>query len=150
MFPGFHAQQNPSSIAYVMASTGEEVSYRELEDKSNQGAQIFRALGLNTGDHIAIMMENHPMLFQICWAAQRSGLYYTVISYNLQKEEVAYIVKNSGAKLFVTSDSLKELAGSLRSEISDVEHCFMIGADLQGYNRWETSISEYSKEKWHP
>ena len=41
MWPGKHAQERPDQVAYVMASTGEAVTYRELNDRSNQLAQCF-------------------------------------------------------------------------------------------------------------
>ena len=60
MHPKHHAQTKPDAAAYVMAATGETVTYRQLDVRSNQGAQLFRALGLKTGDVIAIFMENNP------------------------------------------------------------------------------------------
>jgi len=44
--PGIQADKTPDKPAYIMASTGEVVSYRELNERSNQGAQLFRSLGL--------------------------------------------------------------------------------------------------------
>ncbi|WP_180490155.1 AMP-binding protein, partial [Escherichia fergusonii] len=73
-------QSTPDKIAYQMARSGEAVTYRELDRRSNQGAQLFRSLGLKKGDHIALLMENNIAFMEICWAAQRSGLYYTAIS----------------------------------------------------------------------
>jgi long-chain acyl-CoA synthetase len=83
MHPGAHAEKTPDKPAYVMAGSGRAVTYRELDEKSNQGAQLFRSLGLQPGDHIAVCMENNAEYFQICRAAQRSGLYYTCISSRL-------------------------------------------------------------------
>ena len=74
MHPGMVAAQTPDKIAYVIAETGLAVSFGELERGANQGAHLFRKLGLKRGDHIAILLENHPRFFQIVWAAQRSGL----------------------------------------------------------------------------
>ena len=71
-------------------------------------AQLFRSLGLSAGDHIALFLENNARFFEICWAAQRSGLIYTAISSRLTAAEVDYIVTDCGARLFVTS---KHLAG---------------------------------------
>jgi long-chain acyl-CoA synthetase len=84
--PSLHAQTNPDKIAYQMAGTGKAISYRELDEISNQGAQLLRSLGLNAGDHIALLMENRLAFMEICWAAQRSGLYYTAISRYLTKD----------------------------------------------------------------
>ena len=88
------AENQPEKVAYVMAQGQRQVTYGELEAAANQGAQLFRDLGLKRGDHIAILLENHPLFFQIVCAAQRSGLYYTTISWRLQQEEVEYIVKD--------------------------------------------------------
>ncbi|NIV37846.1 MAG: AMP-binding protein, partial [Anaerolineae bacterium] len=40
-----------------MADSGQVVTYLELEQRSNQLAHLFRSLGLNNGDHIAILLE---------------------------------------------------------------------------------------------
>ena len=74
MHPSVFAETTPDKPAYVMAATGEVVTFRELNDRSNQGAQLFRALGVQVGDGVAIMMENHPIYYEVLWAAQRSGL----------------------------------------------------------------------------
>ena len=103
MHPSIHAVTHPDKPAYIMAATGETVTYKELDDRSNQGAQLFRKMGLKTGDVIAIMLENHPRYFELAWAAQRSGLYYACISSKLSASEVEYIVKDCGAKVFITS-----------------------------------------------
>ncbi len=43
-------------------------------------------------------MENRLAFMEICWAAQRSGFYYTAISRYLTQDEIAYIVKDCGAQ----------------------------------------------------
>ena len=110
MHPYAHAGSTPDKPAFVMAGTGQVVTYRELNDRSNQGAQLFRALGLGVGDGVAIMMENHPIYYEVLWAAQRAGLRYTAISSRLTAGEVAYILEDSGAKAFVTSRAMADVA----------------------------------------
>ena len=44
--PCHHALTAPDKPAYIMARSGETVTYRQLEDRSNQGAHLFRSLGL--------------------------------------------------------------------------------------------------------
>lgn len=83
MHPAIHIQRAPEHPAVIIAGSGEIVTNRQLEDASNRSAQLFRARGLVAGDRIAILMENHPRFFELCWAAQRSGLIYTAISTRL-------------------------------------------------------------------
>ena len=88
MHPSVHAKTQPDKPAFIMAGSGETVTYRQLEERSNQGAQLFRKLGLKTGDGIAIFMENNVYYLPVCWAAQRSGLYFTCISSRLTAGEI--------------------------------------------------------------
>ncbi|MEE4381721.1 MAG: AMP-binding protein [Pseudomonadales bacterium] len=140
MHPGIHAAKHPDKPAFVMAGSGETVTYGELEARSNQGAQLFRSLGLQAGDHIALMLENHPAFFTICWAAQRAGLYYTAISYRLQEEEVAYIVSDCRARVFLTSHAQRELAARLRERI-DVDAAYMLDGTVPGFDAWEDALA---------
>src|ERR1041384_7649597 len=111
--PSVHARTQPNKIAYQMAGTGKAITYRELDELSNQGAQLFRSLGLKAGDHIALLLGNRLAFMEICWAAQRSGLYYTAISRYLTQDEIDYIVKDCGAKVFITSPKCYEQAKDL-------------------------------------
>ena len=92
--PSITAETYPHKPAIIMGESGEMVTYRQLDERSNQGAQLFRSLGLKTGDHIGLMMENNREFLEIVWAAQRSGLVFTPISTNLKNEEAAYILQN--------------------------------------------------------
>ncbi len=85
MHPYIHAQKHPDKPAYIMAASGETVTYRQLDQQSNRIAQLFRSLGLKAGDHVALFLENNARFFEICWAAQRSGLIYTAISSRLTR-----------------------------------------------------------------
>jgi len=138
--PGIFAERSPEKIAYTMAATGQTITYGELEATANQGAHLFRSLGLERGDHIAILLENHPRFFQICWAAQRSGLYYTAISWRLQQEEVEYIVNNCEAKVFITSHERKAVVEPLIDRMPNVTARFMLDGTVDGFDSWEEAI----------
>ena len=140
LHPCVVAGKNPDKPAIIMAATGETLTYRQLEDRSNQGAQLFRELGLSTGDCVAIFMENNIRFLPICWAAQRAGLYYTCISSRLTAGEAEYIVRDCGAKLFIAGHSLSNVAEELAPALSDIK-LFMVGGTIPGYASWEDSIA---------
>ncbi len=141
MHPYIHAQKTPSKPAYIMAATGETVTFKELDERSNQLAHLFRTAGLKTGDAIAIFMDNNVRYFEICWAAQRAGLYFTCVPSRLTASEVAYIVGDCGARLLFASKALEPVAAQLVAEklIPKVERCFAIGGDMPGYENYEAA-----------
>ncbi|MBO6541556.1 MAG: acyl-CoA synthetase [Alphaproteobacteria bacterium] len=137
--PCHHAAKTPDKPAYIMSATGEVVTYKQLEDRSNQAAQLFRAEGLQVGDAIAIFMENNARFLELCWAAQRAGLYFTAISSRLTAPEIDYIVEDCGAKLFFTSEELAPTAKELvaRGLLKNVKTRFMINGKEDGYESYE-------------
>jgi len=141
MHPYQHARTAPDKPAYIMAASGETVTYRQLDRQSNRIAQLFRSLGLKAGDHIALFLENHVRFFEICWGAQRAGLIYTPISSRLTAAEVAYIVEDCGAQLFITSKYLAGKAAELVSEMPRVSRRYMIDGTIAGYDSWEQAVA---------
>jgi long-chain acyl-CoA synthetase len=128
MHPSHHAAANPNKAAYIMAETGETVTYGELDARSNQGAHLFRSLGLHAGDGVAFFLDNGPRYYELLWAAQRSGLRFTCISSKLTAGEVEYIVQDSGSKVLVVSKSLKDIGETVAPRLSGVKLYMVDGA----------------------
>ena len=134
MHPYIHAANKPDHPAYIMAGSQEVVTFKQLNERSNQIAQLARARGLKRGDGIAIFMDNNVHFFEICWAAQRAGLYFTAVSSRLTAGEVDYIIRDCGAKLLFTSDYMKEEAVKLLELLpDDMAGLFMVGDTADGY-----------------
>ncbi len=136
MHPSQFARSDPDRAAYIMAASGETVSYAQLERRSNQGAQLFRAIGLKTGDVIAILMDNNARYFEIAWAAQRSGLYYTCISSKLTAGEIEYIVGDCGAKVLIVSPTVGAVVDELPALLPDVR-LYSVGLSHPPYENFE-------------
>lgn len=146
MHPTVIAAKTPEKPAIVMASTGETLTYGQLDARSNQGAQLFRKLGLKPGDCVALFMENNIRFLEICWAAQRAGLYYTCISSRLTAGEVEYIVRDSAAKVLIASHGLAKVAGEVAPLISGVK-LLMVGGTIPGYESYEDAAGALSTSR---
>ena len=76
MHPYIHAKNTPNKAAFIMASSGKITTYKELDEKSNQIAHLFRKRGLKAGDGISIFMENNSKEVVIVSAVRTPiGLY---------------------------------------------------------------------------
>ncbi len=148
MWPAPHAEQHPDKAAYVLAGSGLTVTYRELDERSNRLAQLLYARGLRFGDHLAIFMDNNERYLEVCWAAQRSGLYFTPINYHFNADEVAYIVEDCDATALVTSAALAATASELAPNLPDrVATRLMVGdATVDGYERYDHAVAAYPAE----
>ena len=115
-----------------MAGSGETITYRELEARSNRLAHLLRAAGLRRLDHYAIFMENHPRYIECCAAGERSGLYYTAVNSFLTAPELAYIVNNSQSKALIASQAKREIALAALADCPSVELCLIVDGPGDG------------------
>lgn len=137
MHPCHHARNFPDKPAYIMAASGETVTYKQLDERSNQIAHALREAGCEPGDTIAIFAENSPRYFEVCWAAQRAGLYFVCISSRLTAPEVQYIVEDSGAKLLVASVGKSDVAQQVKA-VTTLDRYWSIDGDIPGFTALET------------
>ena len=128
MHPSQYAQSHPNKPAWIMAATGETVTYGQLETRSNQGAHLLRSLGVKTGDGVAFFMDNSPRYYEALWAAQRSGVRFTCISSKLTAGEVEYIVRDSDSKVLIASAGVSTVAVEVARLLPDIALYMVDGA----------------------
>ena len=144
MFPGTHAALTPDKPAVVMAGTGHTLTYRELDEGSARLARHLHGAGLRRGDVVALLATNGPRVFEVYWAAQRSGLYVTAVNHHLTADEVAYVVSDSGAKALVVSAS--PLAAEVGELVPGVEVRLAYDGPVPGFDDYDAALSGLSAE----
>ncbi len=149
--PHVHARSHPDKAALIMADSGQVVSYRELDDASNRVAQLLRSLALNSGDHVALLLENHPRFFEVCWGAQRAGLVYTAMSTRLTEGELRYIVDDCGARAVIATGAMAAAARNLPADCAGVRHWLMLDPPAEGapagWTAWEPAVAAQPAER---
>ncbi len=139
------AERNPDKPAVIFGDGETTRSYGELEQRSRRIAHLLRALGLETGDGIALMMGNEDPFFDVYWAALRSGFYFTPINWHLQQDEVQYIVDNCDAKLFLVSEQFAKTAAAIADRIPKVSSKLCFGA-IEGYRPIEDLLADLPED----
>ena len=94
------AAADPERVALV-APDGTEVTAARLAARANQVSHGLRALGVERGDTIAVVVPNGVEMMELVLGAQQIGLYMTPINHHLVGPEIAYIVRDSDAKVLV-------------------------------------------------
>jgi long-chain acyl-CoA synthetase len=131
MYTGTHARLRPLQPAFIMAGSGESVSYAELEARCNRLAHLLRKLGLKRLDHYAIFMENNSRYLEACGAGERSGLYFTCVNSYLTPSELAYIVNNSQSRVLITSVAKLDVAREALKECPKLELCIVADGESE-------------------
>ncbi|MEQ8690724.1 MAG: AMP-binding protein, partial [Pseudomonadales bacterium] len=144
----FHAAENPTQPAIIMADTGRKVSYRELSSRANQAARMIRRLGLESGDKVALLLENRVEFIELCWAAINSGLVFVPISTHLKPDEASYITNNSGARVLFFSERTAAVASSTLSKSPELSIAINVD-DARAYTEPLAAEADHALDEEH-
>ena len=144
MFPHEFALTTPNKAAIIMGSTGEVITYRQLDEAAIRLSNVLRDAGLNPGDHIALCLENHPRYLEILWGCHYAGLIYTACSSRLTSAELTYILNDCAAQAFITSHYKAEQALDIIDTIPDVHLRLMLDGTVDGYDSFEQTLAAAS------
>ena len=145
-YPGAVAERAPDRPAVIMATSGQVVTYGELDEMANRLSQLFRNAGLERGDHVAFCMENRAEYLPIAWGCHYAGLYYTAISSRLTTDEIDYIVNDCGAEAFIASPYIAEAATSIIESTPNVRVRLSVGGHIDGHESFEDAIAAQPNE----
>lgn len=105
----------------------------ELHAEANQVARGLRSAGVSRTDAVAICATNCAEYYIAHLACTQIGAYLTPINWHLASPEVAYILKDSGAQVFLGHEDAGELCRQAAGEAGmPVERCYAIG-HIEGF-----------------
>ena len=143
MYPGDAGRIGVDTPAVVMTGSGETVTWGELDARSNQLARYWRSLGLCRGDHVALVMENVKEFPEVCWAAERSGLYYTPVNSHLTPAELRHIISDSGTRAIVTTIAKSEQVMEAVTDLPAVQSVLCVGGAPVGCLEYEVTLNGF-------
>jgi len=130
------ATRDPKHLALVTPDD-ERISAGELLGRANRLVHGLRALGLAKGDVVTTVLPNGAPMIELYLACAQAGLYLVPINHHLTGPEIAYIVKDSGAKVFVGADRFGPACRAAVDEVGFPEHArFTVGA-VPGFRAYE-------------
>lgn len=81
-----------------------------LMRRGEQVAAGLAAMGIGQGDVVAVLLRNGMPYLEIIQACKRLGCYYCPINWHYTPDEVAYLVRDSGARLLIAEEDLWQAA----------------------------------------
>src|SRR5580692_6674946 len=110
------AQEDPDYLALITPE-GDEVRSGELLGHANQVVHALRAQGVETGDVVATLLPNGAEMIELYLAALQAGWRLVPINHHLVAPEIAYILKDSGAKVFVAHERFADASIAAADEV---------------------------------
>ena len=105
---------------------GKEMTYKELYESSMKFASYLQGLGIQKGDRVAIMLPNSPQAVIGFYGILYAGGVVVMTNPLYTEREVAYQMKNSGAKAILVMDILYPRVTKVMKE-TDLENIIVTG-----------------------
>lgn len=128
---------------------GKERTFAEIEKNSNRFANgLLGELGLVKGDRVGLYADNSVEYFEAIFGVFKSGLVGVGVNTMLSAKEAAFIIKDSGSRVVVTSPRVVSGIAAMKSELPAVEEILCIGQAPRGMMDYQEFIKKQSTS--HP
>ena len=131
------ASSHPDRIAYIAGDT--EISFGDFDRRVDRVASALASAGVGHGDRVAILDKNSLEYAEQLFGAARLGAVQVPVNYRLAPDEVAYIVNNAKAKVFVVGPEFVPVLDAVADKLEHTGLTVVInGGDTkyQDYSAW--------------
>jgi len=154
------AEEFPDQYAFKYTVMDYVRTYREFRDEVDQFARALIAMGVRTGDHVAIWATNVPQWFITFWASVKIGAVLVTVNTAYKIHEAEYLLRQSDTHTLVMIEGHKDsdYAGIIRQlcpELNALEkgkrlhsrklpflrNIVTVGFGLPGCCNWEEAMA---------
>ncbi|MGB8389264.1 class I adenylate-forming enzyme family protein [Mycobacterium sp.] len=117
-FPSWHPRTLAGWLDVCAAQYGQRpfvvtddvtLSYAEVAAESRRLADGLVALGVGPGDRVGMVMANYPEFVAVKFAIARAGAIAVPFNYLYRRDELRFVVADSGCRVLVTMTSFGDL-----------------------------------------
>ncbi len=106
----------------------EVLTYGEADRRSNQVANQLRAQGIDKGDVVATFMYNSVEQALLWFGCAKIGAIYAALNVSLAKDDLAYSLNDTDAKMLVVDEELAETVNTAAPQLQVSPDFFIHGA----------------------
>ena len=128
----------PDRIAIIYGD--DRLTFQETHERTNRFANGLYDLGLRKGDRVGMFLKNCREHFEIYLALIKGGLVRAPINVRLSVREVAFIMRDSGAKAIIFSEENIPIVEALKNELPELEILICLQAG-KGYVDYKSIMS---------
>jgi acyl-CoA synthetase (AMP-forming)/AMP-acid ligase II len=107
-------------------------NWKQLDEKSNQLANVLLELGLSSGSRVVSCGQNSASWLQMLHAARKIGVTNTFLNYRLTPEEATYVIDNCDATVVWVDAPYADLLAQIKHELPKITHVLVYDAALHG------------------
>jgi acyl-CoA synthetase (AMP-forming)/AMP-acid ligase II len=110
-----NAAAQPTKLAVICGD--QTVEYADLNRRANKAANVFKKLGCQPQDKVALMSFNSVAGIEIANGLLKADLVWVPINYRLRGSEVAYVLNDSGSTVVAADSDHLDVVDAARPEV---------------------------------
>ncbi len=114
------AEEFPNALALVGGSR--RISYAKFSEEVDHLSAFLHFLGVRPGDNVCLYLPNSIEFLASYFAIWRLGATAVPVNYMWKREELGYVVKDSGSAVILTDSQRFVMVEGLRSENRRIRH----------------------------
>jgi long-chain acyl-CoA synthetase len=122
------ARRYPDKVAMVFE--GQSRTYGEFNERVNALAHSLAQAGLKAGDKVGVLSRNNIEMFEICFAAAKTGMVWVPLNFRLVPAELRFVINDAELGILFVGDSFTDVVAAIRGEI-DVPHVIPLGPQYE-------------------
>ena len=109
------SRMTPWKTALICADS--KWTYSELNERINRLANGFRSLGIQKGDRIAYLNENHCSYLETFFASGVLGAIFVPLNIRINPSELGYILNKAGCKILIYGNNTRRTVEVLKTHV---------------------------------
>ncbi len=143
------ARKDPEKLAMLhIANDGTErrFSFRDIKRASNQCANYFKALGIQRGDRVMLVLKRHYQFWHAMVGLHKLGAIAIPATSQLQSHDFEYRFNKAGVKAIIatTEDDVPEQVEFAEIDSPTLEIKVLVGGKREGWHDYNEEIEQYS------
>ncbi|MDX3195203.1 long-chain fatty acid--CoA ligase [Streptomyces sp. MN03-5084-2B] len=119
-------------------------TWAEFDERVRRLSGALAAAGIVRGDRVAFVDKNHPACLETTFAAAGLGAADAVVNWRLSGDELAYVLKDAGAKIVFVGAELRPALDAIRDRLPAVERVIVVGGDADEYEAFLASAAPHA------
>ena len=136
------AQMYPHDTAFQCNELS--LTFSVFNTRVNKLAHGLLSLGLNKGDHCALMMNNRTEFFESWFAILKAGLVVVRLNARDDMHTHRHILRHSESSAIIISDNFQSEMSTIKNTIPHLKYCIAINANTGEFVDYEGLLSNQS------
>ncbi|OXM64489.1 acyl-CoA synthetase [Amycolatopsis vastitatis] len=136
------AAERPAGTALIFGDRA--WTWAEFDERVRRLSGALAAAGITRGDRVAFVDKNHPSCLETTFAAAGIGAANAVVNWRLSGDELAYVLKDAGAKIVFAGAEFVPALAAIRDRLPAVERVVVVGGDADEYESFLDSAAPHA------